>query len=147
MIKVVDYNPKHYQEIKPREQDAKAIEAINFESYLKDIVVYNLGEVRTILDKEGVITIMVMRKLHDGVAEVFQIPNNKRLVTNVKKAARIIISEQERIFKKGFWKLSSYCKDDKLHNRWMRFLGYEKEGLLKKHSYDKTDLVLWGMVR
>jgi hypothetical protein len=42
-------------------------------------------------------------------------------------------------------RMQSYCLDDELHNRWMRFLGFEREGLARKYHQGK-DYALFGRI-
>ena len=42
-------------------------------------------------------------------------------------------------------RMQTACLDDDLHNQWMTFLGFEKEGVMKKY-HNGTDYVMWGRV-
>lgn len=40
-------------------------------------------------------------------------------------------------------RMQTACLDDDLHNKYMEFLGFEKEGKMKRYALDK-DYCLWG---
>lgn len=40
-------------------------------------------------------------------------------------------------------RMQSFCINDDLHDRWMSFLGFTKEGVMKKYS-NGIDFAVWG---
>ncbi len=79
----------------------------------------------------------------NGTADIWLIPS-------------VYLSEYKRPFIKNLRKwlfgvrenlvlnrMQSYCLDDDLHNAWMKFLGFEKEGTLKKYHHG-VDYNIWG---
>jgi hypothetical protein len=42
-------------------------------------------------------------------------------------------------------RMQTACIDDELHCNWMKFLGFEKEGIMKKYHNGK-DYIMWGRV-
>lgn len=40
-------------------------------------------------------------------------------------------------------RMQTVCLNDDLHNRWMKYLGFEKEGIMKKF-HNNTDYVMYG---
>ena len=43
----------------------------------------------------------------------------------------------------GIKRMETACIDDRLHNRWMQFLGFEKEGVKKQYLFG-LDYSMWG---
>lgn len=44
-------------------------------------------------------------------------------------------------------RLQSAAIDDELHEKWMTFLGFEKEGVLRQYSTDRINYCQWSKVR
>lgn len=42
-------------------------------------------------------------------------------------------------------RMQSFCIEDELHTRWMRFLGFEKEGVMRKYN-NGLDYGVWGKI-
>jgi len=42
-------------------------------------------------------------------------------------------------------RMQTACMNDDLHNRWMAFLGFEKEGVMKKY-HNGNDYCMWSKV-
>lgn len=40
-------------------------------------------------------------------------------------------------------RMQTYCLNDDLHTRWMTFLGFEKEGVMRKY-FQGQDYAIWG---
>ena len=105
------------------------------------------GDFYTVLDGSTVITIGgVFFPLYPGLGEVLQLPSihvykaRKRYCIAVKK----VLESIELRYK--LRRLQTQCLNDSLHNRWMTYLGYEKEGVLKQFGPDGEDYALYAKV-
>lgn len=83
--------------------------------------------------------------LYNGVAELWQIPSV--YVSEITmRYARYIRRWLEGIREEFLLhRMETLCLDDDLHNRWMRFLGFEREGV-KRKFINGNDYVMWGRV-
>jgi hypothetical protein len=45
----------------------------------------------------------------------------------------------------GIRRFQTVAVDDNLHNRWLSFIGFEVEGLMKEYSVDGEDYKLWAL--
>jgi hypothetical protein len=91
-----------------------------------------------------VITCIGCFPLWDGVWEVWQIPS-VWVPKYAKEYCRTIkglldtISERVHV-----WRIQTCSPADELHDRWMRFIGFECEGTLKEYSRFKIDYRMWA---
>ncbi len=78
-----------------------------------------------------------------GNAYIWQIPSIyvKTITMEYAKFIRHWLMEQADELKLN--RMETLCLDDDLHNRWMNFLGFEKEGVKKRWCHGK-DYVLWA---
>jgi hypothetical protein len=82
--------------------------------------------------------------LWDGVFEAWQIPSVyvKNYILEYCETVRGILdgaAKRERV-----WRIQTASPADELHDRWMKFIGFECEGTLKEYSRLKADFRLWA---
>lgn len=93
-----------------------------------------------------VLGVVGMRLMWEGVADVFLIPclhlNKRNTIGFVRqvKAAMKIARDEYRIRR-----FQTVAVDDELHNRWLSFIGFEEEGLMKEYSVSGEDYKLWAL--
>lgn len=111
-------------------------------SVLKAVTVVEYGPD----DFTRVLGVVGMRLMWEGVADVFLIPRlrlNKRntigFVRQVKSAIKIAQDEYR------IRRFQTVAVDDELHNRWLSFIGFEEEGLMKEYSVSGEDYKLWAL--
>ncbi len=85
--------------------------------------------------------------LWDGVMEIWQIPtiHVAKCPKFYSKMIKFFVDKYFELF--HLHRMQSTCLDDALHNRWMRFLGFKKEGILKKYNWNKADYCIFAKVR
>lgn len=82
-----------------------------------------------------------------GVIEVWLVPS-KHIFKYSIAFARLMRYYRENIVIACQWhRMQLVAPNDDLHNKWASFLGFEKEGILKQWGHDKTDHVMWAIVR
>ena len=81
---------------------------------------------------------------HDN-ADVWQIPSI--YVDSVSISYARYVRKWVQDMKEAFAlnRMETLCVDDGLHKRWMRFLGFQQEGV-KRNYIDGQDYVLWGRI-
>jgi hypothetical protein len=48
--------------------------------------------------------------------------------------------------KRKYRRIQAIAKDDEFHGRWLSWLGFKREGVLRKYNFEGEDMVIWGMV-
>ena len=82
--------------------------------------------------------------LWDGVWECWQIPSiyvHKYTKDYARTLWGIFDKAAER---DNFRRLQTSAPNDELHNRWMEFIGFECEGLMKGYSRTGVDYKMWA---
>ena len=144
---IKDFEKNDFDLHTPRDEDKKLFETFpNISKDLNNAVSLGHCEIYSIWKGVELITIIGVRKLYNGVGEIFQYPCKDMIKPHAGKVKRLFLALEEHLFKSGYWRLLTYCTNDEVHNRWMQFVEYQKEGILKKHNYDGADLVLWAKV-
>lgn len=134
--------------------DIFKIELRDYERTLNDINPIYLERMESLAEHNSkvisengkIITIVGLVELWKGVAEIWQIPSKH--ITDVKfeycKTIRYLINT----ILKGddYHRLQASCVDDDLHNRWLKFLDFEKEGTLRQYGPTKKDYAIYGRI-
>lgn len=127
--------------------DARDYEKKNIIPFLSGafLDVVELSSLSYSLVKEGrIITCLGGFQLWDGVWEVWQIPSV--YVMKYKKEycqtiRGLLDSAADRI---KIWRMQTVSPADELHDRWMKFIGFECEGTFKEYSRFKVDYRMWA---
>ncbi len=80
---------------------------------------------------------------HHGNAEIWQIPSIYVEIVSLQYARFVRKWLEEKQAEFCLHRMETLCLDDDLHNRWMRFLGFEREGVKRKWVND-MNYVMWG---
>lgn len=100
----------------------------------------------SILSNDGKTVLAVMGAVPalPGVCEVFVLASEdqKRHPITFAKAVR----KELYILKTKYRRIQAVAKDDAFHARWLGWLGFEREGVLKKFGTHGEDMVMWGLV-
>lgn len=139
--KIVPFNRAHLSVLEPRSYEAERIIPFLQSSWLEmaEMSPYCYSMV---IDGR-VITLMGCFPLWDGVWEVWQIPSVyvlKYAKEYCKTIRGLLDGAAKRI---NIWRMQSHSPADELHDRWMKFVGFECEGTLKEYSRFKDDYRLW----
>lgn len=103
------------------------------------------GLCRTITTRSGKkLGVMGGLPMVPGVCEVFIFATKHQHEYPV-EFARVVKSELRRL-KKGFRRVQALAPDEADSHRWLTWLGFEREGVLKCYGADGEDLAIWGMV-
>ena len=102
-------------------------------------VVEDLGSGFTLLIDGNIICCFGVMECWPGVYEAWLIPSiyvrkySKTFVKTIKQYIDILQNEYK------FWRLQTASYADNLHDRWMKALGFQEEGRLRKYSINKND--------
>lgn len=83
--------------------------------------------------------------LNSGSSEIWLIPSiyvSNVTITFCKELRKWLFGVRENL---GLNRMQTACINDALHDRWMEFLGFEKEGIMKKYS-NGMDFAMWGKI-
>lgn len=137
MCRIVEFKKEHLEVMDLRPHEHELIELGGDLSYLENGVNCTGIVDGRVLCCGGVIPMM------KGNAEIWLIPSvhvSKSTITFVKELKNWLFTVRESL---DLDRMQTICIDDELHNRWMKFLGFEKEGQLKKYCNGK-DYVMYG---
>lgn len=100
----------------------------------------------TIVRGSTIIAIMGFYELWPGTIEVWVLPSihipeyAKSYLRHVKR----YINNIKKTFKPH--RMQTMAINDELHDKWMGFLGFKKEGIIEKYSADKVDYAMWALI-
>ncbi len=100
----------------------------------------------SILSADGKTVLAVMGAVPalPGVCEVFVLASEdqqKHPITFAK-----CVRKELYTLKHKYRRIQAVAKDDDFHSRWLLWLGFEREGVLKKFGIHGEDMVMWGLV-
>lgn len=83
--------------------------------------------------------------MNNGNAEIWLLPSiwvSSVRFTFVKELRKWLFGVRQDL---ALNRMQTTCLSDDLHNRWMSFLGFEKEGVMRKY-HNGVDYSIWGRV-
>lgn len=142
---VIPFKSEHVEVMEVREYELKTTFALaNVQTALK--IFEQTQKAGTIICEGRVIAIMGVQDLWPGVCELWVLPS-KYLHTYVFQFSRTIIKAINSGILNGYRRIQIRALDDELHNRWLKFLKFEKEGTLKKYDNLGNDMNIWARVK
>jgi len=102
----------------------------------------------TLCDQNRIIAICGVITIHQGVGEIWLILEDNKS-GNTFKIARSLKRLTDSIFRQSYFHRfqSRASADNKVENRFLRFLGFEKEGILKQFGLNREDYFVYGRVK
>lgn len=99
----------------------------------------NMGDSYTLMHDGRVLAFAGLFFIHEGVAEVWIIPTGYMY-----KFPRVFARNMRDLFQQyidtgRIHRFQTLCQDDAMISRWMEWLGFECEGVLRQYSQDKKD--------
>ncbi len=81
------------------------------------------------------------------VGEAWQLPS-KDVADHLFSYAKLFKHFAEMLFEQGqYRRLQTICLDDRLHNRWMKFCGFEKEGVMRQYGQYEEDYGMFARLK
>ena len=102
------------------------------------------GKTLTTPDGKTVLGILGMVPVLPHVCEVFVIASKEQMAHPM-TFARAVKREIGHLRLK-YRRIQATAANDKFHARWLSWLGFDREGVLKSFGLDGEDMVMWGMV-
>lgn len=142
MFKVLDFKIEHLDIVNLRQEERGMLEeSDDLLTKLEGLVV--LGKVFTVINDGKILAIIGMIKVHLNTHEVFMLPSVYAddypiALCKVVKRYMNYYAEDCKVRR-----MQTSAVNDDLHNRWMRWLGFEKEGTMKHYVLDK-DYNIWS---
>lgn len=145
MVKCLEFRKEHLKDLDLRHREATILR-LNGEFELN---LDHLGEyvdLVTVMDEltGNVLTVGGTLPIFPGVADIFMFPS-KHVPRHRKEFSKTVKGLVD-IWANAFNRLQSVCLNDGLHNRWMRFIGFQKEGVLKAFGPDCKEYALFSRI-
>jgi hypothetical protein len=139
MTLLIPFAPEHLARMETKAGTASIIAA---RPETADTLV-SLGA-KTICAEDGtVIGIIGFVPLTPGVCEVFVLASKDQSRFPV-AFARCVLKEIGNLCAK-YRRIQAVTEDNSFHTRWIMWLGFVREGTLKKYGLNGEDMVMWGL--
>ena len=146
-IKRIPFEPKHIDLIEAREHEATGLLAFGNVTERLTALAHASKDCGTFIADGKIICCAGYLELRPGVIEVWVIPS-----VHIPK----YILEYLRIFKGymdhlsndlNYHRIQTSCLDDKLHHRWMKWLGMESEGVMRQYTAKRENFCMFSRVQ
>lgn len=143
--RIIPFKVEHIEVMDIRDYELNTSFSLeNVQAGLK--VFENSRKAGTIICEGKVIAIMGVQDLWPGVCELWVIPS-KYLHDYALPFARTIRKAMSSGILNSYRRVQIQALDDELHNRWLRFLKFEKEGTLRKYDTLGNDMNMWARIQ
>ncbi len=79
-----------------------------------------------------------------GVCEVFILASEEQINHPIPFGR--LIKREVFTLKRQYRRIQAVSKPDNFHYRWLSWLGFKAEGVLKAYGMNGEDMVMWGLV-
>lgn len=138
MYRIIPFKKEHLECMEMREHESRMMDVSVMEYF-------ESGEGYTGLVDGVIVACFGVVVTSDGRGEVWQVPSKfveKYARTYCRYTKNWLMGVQADY---GLRRMETISLDDALHNRWMKYLGFEKEGVKRKLFFDK-DYAMWGRI-
>lgn len=144
-VRTIPYKIEHIEVMDIRDYELNTTFVLaNVQTALK---IFELSRKAITLICDGrVIAVIGAQDLWPGVCELWVIPS-KYLHEYVFQFSRAILKAINSGMFNSYHRIQIRAIDDKLHNRWLKFLKFEKEGTLRKYDNLGNDMNIWARVK
>lgn len=143
--KIIPFKVEHIEIMNIREYELNTTFVLaNVQTALK--VFEQSKTAGTIICDGRVIAIMGLQELWPGVCELWVLPSIY-LHDYVFQFAKTILKAMNSGILNNYHRVQIQAKDDELHNRWLKFLRFEKEGVMRKYDNLGNDMIMWARVK
>jgi len=146
MSKVIPFKKEHLEVMEIRDYEKQTV--CERPEFKRAMAIWETSRIAGTIVYDGrILAIMGSLDLWPGVCELFVLPS-KYLSQYPIPFARCI---KHAIYNSGMFdnygRVQIQAADDKLHNRWLKFLNFEKEGTLRKYGLAGEDINMWARVK
>lgn len=95
-------------------------------------------------DNKTVLGVMGVVPMTPGVCEVFVIPSKEQA-----RYAKLFASEIKKelwAMRPKFRRIQAVARPEQFYSRWLSWLGFSPEGVLRKYGLDGKDMLMWSIV-
>ncbi len=141
-MKILDFKLEHLNLMSIRDHEKELLETNLFGNRLRLLE----NEVsHTLVIDDRVIMVGGSIEISEGVYDIWQIPSTyvHNHMVNYSRSIKKWFDGLCNI--EGVIRIQSVALNDELHERWMLFLGLEKEGIFRKYCMSK-DYAMWSMI-
>lgn len=137
---IQEYQDNHWQHFTPRQSDQWL-----FDMYDVRFILRCAAKCWLISHGES-LAIVGCRSVYQrpAVGETFILPDEIMLKKYPRLFIRDIIALEGTLKHMGYWRLQTTGPVTDLQDRWMHFLGYEKEGTMRQYTERREDVNLYG---
>lgn len=148
-ITAVRFHPKHLEVMRVRQQDSGLFGDFKTEeSYHRVEQMANISLQALTFSYDGrILMVAGFCQLWTGVYDVWMIPSEYVYTAPVSFARllkRYVIRVQEDL---KAHRLQTVSFNDDFHERWMNFLGFQKEGVLRRFTMNEWDMCTYSRIR
>lgn len=143
MLKVESFNPSHIDKLNAVEGDKEVIEFADF--YRAEGII----EAIAIIDEnDDVVVVCGGAELWRGVCEVWLLKSDL-FYKYSRQCAKIIKKHLDEGFNRcDYHRVQASCsKDSKEQSRWLEWLGFENEGVLRKYGLNGEDYIMHARIK
>jgi hypothetical protein len=146
-VEIIPFRPWHLHAMDMRETEQQGVFKVDDVKERFGVLAEVGIAAGTFVRKNEILFCAGFHKLWAGVFEVWMVPSAyvARVPFVVGRLAKRYIDRIECDFKAHRIQTTSY--DDPFHERWMGFLGFKKEGVLRKYMPDQTNMCVYGRVK
>jgi hypothetical protein len=147
-VTIVPFDPHHCQVMDVRDvefQDTFQLKDVYLRLQgVKESIDRGEGEAGTFIHNGRILCCAGFRKLWPGVLEGWIIPSIwvKEAPVSFAKYMRRYLEAVASTFKAH--RVQTLSPDDQFHERWMKFMGFEKEGVLKNYTHRKHNYGIYA---
>lgn len=145
-IKIVPFKIEHIDLMDIREHELMGVFTLkNLKQRL--LAIEKITTAGTIVYEGRILGVMGSLELWPGVCEVWVIPSThiKRYSLIFAKTIKKNLKNIEEVFE--YHRVQVTALDDELHARWLTFLGFKKEGILEKYTFQQQNFAMWSRIK
>lgn len=145
MTKVIPFKKEHIECMEIRDYEMQTV--VNTPNFQTAIQIWEQNRnAGTIIHDGRILAVMGYLELWPGVCEVYVLPS-RYLHEYPAAFTRCIKRTLDSGIFNSFHRVQIQAQDDKLHNRWVKFLGFTLEGTFKKYDPLGNDFNMWARVK
>jgi hypothetical protein len=145
-MKLIPAAPAHFDLLELRDQERISME-FDPQSGLKAKQLIDISIASTMIYQGTILCILGYYEIWPGVLNVWIFPSIY-VVDHATVYLRTVKKYIDALFEmEHIHRIQSNAISDALHADWMRFLGFENEGKLRKYTADKVNYNCWAMIK
>ena len=145
-FEVIRFNVHHLEVMDIRDQERRGVMSLPDTKTRFELMAENSIDAKTFMYDGRILFVAGYYQLWEGVVECWMIPSEHVKTATLGFCKILKAYVDDIIEEQNCHRFQTTAPDDELHARWMRFLGLEKEGVMKKYTHDKQDECMYARV-